>query len=205
MKSEKQQKDVCILVIGSSQDEIDDIEEKLLQMAGFSCRVWHCYDLSEAIFMLRSSSSGIDVVLLDFHMICASSPQETFQSMLDVSFDLPIIVFSDYAGSDLALFLIEEGAADTITKNQTDSDPYKLRCVIENSLARNKAFQKKHEREIDNLIKEKETILRKANGNRARALNALKEESMRKIKERDQIILWMSGGYSVEDNIEHSR
>lgn len=201
MGADAENKSVRVLLISDCESSRNEIEQKLLNTKGLFCHIWHCSGLTESMSALKDINPDVDAVLVDLNLISTGRPRDVFRRMGASVDSVPIIVFNGSVEHDLALFLIEEGAADTITKDQADSDPYRLRYIIENAMIRRKILQKTqcaYKKEIAE-IKEREKVnLKTANGNGARALKKSEEESAEKIREKDQVIHWMSGGYSIE-------
>ena len=127
MENGTDKKDVRILLISDSKDSIGYIEQNLQAATEFFFQlIWHCSGLSDSIDTLRTVNPGIDVVLVDLNLISSSRPREVFRRMADVIAGVPIIVFNGAIEHDLALFLIEEGAAENITRDQADADHLRL-------------------------------------------------------------------------------
>ena len=163
--------------------------------------------------------------------------------MHHVAGSIPIIVFTERGEHELALLVIDEGAADNVTRGQFSTDPYKLRDTIEFALARDKISKNTEHKSASDYKDLKEqgmanlrhmaedgiTILKSVRAEAAATLedalhhgredlkeaiaygtknlkdaqttaaSALKE-NVEKHKEKDQIIAWMSGGYSMDKN-----
>ena len=197
-------KDLRVLLISDSESSISEINKHIMASDQFSPRIWHSSGLSESIDILKQVSPEIDVVLVDLHLVSSGRPREAFQKLENIVGGVPIIVFNGTIEHDLALFLIEEGAADNVTKDQADADPHRLSRAIEHSMARHRIFQtyrKKSAQEISDIRKQWQTEIRAANGKITSALKKSEESSAEIIeeiiKEKDQIISWMSGGYSM--------
>jgi hypothetical protein len=89
----------------------------------------------------------------------------------------------------LALSIIKEGAADMITKTQADADPFRLRSCIKKSLIRSQLMHQMEQKHKDEIA-----VIKK----QGKALKKAEELTAQQLLEKDQIIHWMSGGYSVE-------
>ncbi|MBU0800104.1 MAG: response regulator [Alphaproteobacteria bacterium] len=193
MQQDIQNKEVHVLLIGESTPHVNVIEERLLDSMGMACHTWRCAGLAQSLETLRKINLEIDIVLVDLDLINTGRPRDVFRGMMGAMIDIPIIIFNSTEEHDLALFLIEEGAADTITRDQFNADPYRLRNIIESSLIRRKNLQRhndNHEREIMR-------IRAQADGDNKRLLTMVEQENARRLDEKDQIIAWMSGSYSV--------
>lgn len=203
MKKNNHNNNIRIMLISDCEISIEDIQKKLSQIDNFSYQVWHSLGLDESINSLQAINPKIDVVLVDLNLFNSGRPREVFKQMASIISDLPIIVFNGSVERNLALSLIYQGAADTITKDQADSDPYRLRDTIESAMARNKVFQRNYNREISQIKRQDEALIRKASNTRFRALEIAQEDNAREMREKNQIIHWMSGGYSVESHTKN--
>ena len=194
-------KDLHVLLLSDSEISVNKIKQHLLATMGYSTCVWHCSCLPESIDAIKAACPEIDVVLVDFRMLSTGLPRETFRRMGDVIAGIPIIVYHGTPEQDLTLFLMEEETADSLMKDRVADDPSRLGRVIEHSMASNKLSgkdRKKYEKEISKIRDQWQVDLAAANSDVTIALKKAEEKIMKKLKEKDQIISWMSGGYSKE-------
>ncbi|HTK83452.1 MAG TPA: hypothetical protein VL625_00065 [Patescibacteria group bacterium] len=94
----------------------------------------------------------MDIVLLNLDLISSERPRDIFRHMQDIVGGIPIIVFTERSEHELALMVVEEGAADNVTRGQFSTDPYKLRDAIEFSLARDRISKSTDEKNAQNIM-----------------------------------------------------
>lgn len=211
MKSTLKNRDITILLVSDNRSSIHEIKVHLEKTMGVSCHIRFCPGVTDCVAMVRKDGPSIDIVLLDLGLIGTGLPREVFRHMGDIVCDIPIIVFTEKENHELALLVMEEGAADNVTRGQFSTDPYKLRDAIEYSLARDKisksaklrnteALNRLGRRDAANfkiLQEQGEANLKAVKKNAALMLEEAHGESAALLKEKDEIIFWMGGGYSV--------
>lgn len=202
---------VTALLVSDNESDIHEVQKHIERTMGLACQVWYCPDISKATGFFKQEAPEVDIVLLDLGLINSGSPREIFRHMQHIVRDIPIIVFTEREDHELALLVMEEGAADNVTRGQFSTDPYKLRDAIEFSLARSEiskdarsqsaaALNRLGKRDAADfkIMKEQgEASLNTANKDAAAALKEAGEENTALLKEKDETIFWMSGGYSV--------
>jgi len=217
MTNNIENKKVTVLLVSDNESDVHEVKKHIEKTMGLSCRVWYCSSIIRSAGFFKKEVPEVDIILLDLNLISSGSPREIFRQMQHIVGGIPIIVFTERADHELALLVIEEGAADNVTRGQFSTDPYKLRDAIEFSLARDKiskdgkqenaeALSRLGKKDAVLLRKQKEqgiADLKKAGEESATALNKIQETSTALIKEKDETIFWMGGGYSVNVSGQH--
>lgn len=224
MENIMEKTELQILLISENLPNIQNIGAHLKKTIDMPCQLLHCQDVIRATgFFAANLRETTDIILLDLNFLSSEKTHEIFAQLQATAHDIPIIVFTERNEHELALFMMSEGAADNITKGQLNTDPHKLRDTIEFALARRKISEKTKQKNLDYLqdmrahkeealkdakitsdialeeaITENGKNLKDAKKNAKLELAHTKKEHTTQIKERDQIINWMSGGYSME-------
>jgi FixJ family two-component response regulator len=260
-------REVTVLLVSDNESDIHEVKTHLEETMGISCRLWYCPSILRSTGFFKKEIPEIDIILLDLGLITTGKPREIFQQMQGIVHGVPIIVFTERADHELALMVIDEGAADNVTRGQFSTDPYKLRDAIEFALARDKISKKTeqknavdyrhleeqsvtdlHDREeheetalkgvkaeaalvlkeavehgnnnlreavrhaavileesvkhgndeLNEAVRHAAVTLKEAMVEAATALKEARQESADRRREKEQIIAWMGGGYSVE-------
>jgi len=206
-------KDITVLLVSNNESDIDSVKNHLGETMGLSCHIRYCAALADAIALFGEDCPEIDIVLLDLNLIGSDLPRAIFLQMGRIVGTVPIIVFTEKDDHELALLLIEDGAADNVTRGQFSTDPYKLRDAIEFSLARNgisNESRRKSAKALDRLGKRgaadlkaqqehSDTDMKTAKKDAALVLKKAGDESRKNLKEKDETIFWMGGWYSVKN------
>jgi DNA-binding NtrC family response regulator len=187
---DREDNEVNVLLVSDNESDIQDVKNHLEKTMGISCSLHYCSSILRSAGFFAKEALAIDIVLLDLGLISKSTPQEVFQQMQTVAKGAPIIVFTERENHELALMAIDEGAADNVTRGQFSTDPFKLRDTIEFSIARDKISKRTAEKSV--------TDYKDARQRAVETLLSVQAESRKESKEKDQIINWMSGNYSVE-------
>ncbi|HTK84683.1 MAG TPA: hypothetical protein VL625_06310 [Patescibacteria group bacterium] len=136
MKNKEKNSELTVLLISDNDADITEITRQLETTMGRACHLWHCPSVVRSSGFFRMAVSEVDIVLLDLDLVASNSPRDMFRQLHEIVRGIPIIVFTESGEHELALMVVEEGAADNITKGQLSTDPYKLRDAIEFALAR---------------------------------------------------------------------
>lgn len=113
------------------------------------------------------SKKETDVILLDLGLPDTKGGADTFKRLSAVKEKIPVIVQTCTSDHDLAVSIIGDGAEDYVKKSSFTEDPKVLCDAIEYAVHRHKH------------------------------LTEIKAGKDKKIKEKDQIIKWITGSYSV--------
>lgn len=109
----------------------------------------------------------IDVILLDLGLPDTVDGKDTFRRMGGVKDDIPVIILTSADDHDLALLIVDSGAEDFVKKSMIADTPQILCDAIDFAVCRHK-----------NLV-------------------ALKERQEQELEEKNKIIQWVTGSYSV--------
>ena len=194
-------KDLCVLLISACENCIAEVEQKLQKTTGFSCYLRHCSELDNADSVIETTRPEIDVVLLDINMIHTHQPKKIFKMLEKFTQGAPIVVYDSTLNHNMELFLIQEGAADSVTKPDTDSNPHRLLEAIEHSMIRNKIIRRmqwQNAQEIGVVKTELNGRLKKVNRQNAARLEKTREDAEKQVREKEQVISWLCGSYSKE-------
>jgi len=206
-------REITVLLVSDNESDILEVNKHIEKTMGFACRIWYCPNISRAAGFFKKEIPEVDIVLLDLSLVNSGQPREIFQQMQRLVSGIPIIVFTEREDHELALLVIEEGAADNVTRGQFSTDPYKLRDAIEFSLARHNISRdsglksaaalsrlgKRDGADFKILKDQGEAKLKDVKKNAADALQEAVKQSVALLKEKDETIFWMSGGYSVNN------
>lgn len=190
MKNNIKNREVTVLLVSDNTENVHEVKACLKKITNMPYRIWHCSDIPQICSLLRENPHQADIVLLDMNLVSSMRPRDLFSQMGDVVGHLPIIVFTEKEDRELALLLIEDGAVDNVTRGQLESDSLKLKDAIEFSLARDEISRDRKRESIEalgRLGKRDAALLRKQ-----------KDKNTALLKEKDDTIFWMSGGYSVD-------
>ena len=211
MRTPIKHRDITVLLVSDNESDIHEVRVHLEKTMGLSCHIRHCQDLAQTVSMFRENTSEIDIVLLGLDLVASGLPREIFRQVGHIVGNIPIIVFTERDDHELALLVIEEGAVDNVTRGQFSTDPYKLRDAIEFSMARDKISKeagvqnaaslnrlgKRGASDLKDLRMHGASDLKEALRDAAAVLKGVRAENAAQIKEKDDIIHWMGGGYSV--------
>lgn len=136
MKNSVKNSELTILLISDNDADIREVTRQLENTMGRSCHLWHCPSVVRSSGFFKKALSEVDIVLLDLDLVAAGPPREMFRQLQETVQGIPIIVFTERGEHELALLVVEDGAADNVTKGHFSTDPYKLRDAIEFALAR---------------------------------------------------------------------
>ena len=156
-----------VLLVEDNPDDVDLAVKTIKRYFGPAQNIMHCKTMAETESFVSQRKEEITAVLLDLGLPDTANPGETFTRIRKFSQDVPVVIMTGSQDHALALRLVEEGADDFINKGQLLTSPELLRNAIEFAIRR-------HE-----LLKESEKKAKTA------------------ISEKEQIIAWMGGGYSI--------
>lgn len=106
---------IRILVINNDFAETELIKSWLAKDMRVPWTISHCVSVEEA----RSRINTVDLVILKPEMEGISSPQEVFQDIDGMIFDVPILVLTSEGDEHgLSTYVMEQGAADTVIRGQ---------------------------------------------------------------------------------------
>ena len=125
-----------ILLIDDLDLDIQEIKSELTDTMYGEFNLTHMSQLQGSLDLLENKKLKFDVILLDLGLINERKPQEIFEAVDALSKDIPIIVITGKNEEDLALFVVNCGAADNMTRGNFATTYGKLRDAIRFSLVR---------------------------------------------------------------------
>lgn len=106
---------VRILVCNNDFDETENIKTYLNKDMRVPWTLSHCVSVKETI----SRINKVDIIILKPEMEGVLTPQEVFEDIDDMSFEVPILVLANEGNEHgLSTYVMEKGAADTIIRGQ---------------------------------------------------------------------------------------
>lgn len=203
---DKEEKQVRILLISDRLDDAEKIKAHLNTHMRLPWNLMHCINLREAAPRINKA----DIIILELELDGLSRPQQVFRDVGDMVFEIPIIVLTGKNENerDLATFVMEKGAADTIIRGQFG----RLVDAIEFAMIRQKittTARQSSDRVLADSKEQDATDLRDSKSSNATRLHAatdkgaadLKESSdarARDLEKSAQILRMFMGDYSVD-------
>ncbi len=127
---------INVLFIGGQSSDIDEIKNYLRLPGGPVYHVEHRSDFFGSAGVLARKKDAIDIILLDLGLFGSHHSREIFKRMIVMAHGIPVIVFTNRKDHDMAVWALEDGAADNITRGIPGTDVFKFRDAIDFSLAR---------------------------------------------------------------------
>jgi DNA-binding NtrC family response regulator len=129
----------------------------------------HKTTMSDAEAYIEGHKDDISLILLDLGLPDTKGGHDTFDHMKQYAPDIPVVVLTGMEDHELALALVREGAEDFVNKGLIQEKPELLRDALEFAACRHQLM-----------------------GDTAR-------KHQEHIEEKDQVISWMRGDYSVKN------
>ncbi len=131
-------------------------------------QVSHKATMADAEAYIKDHKDDINLILLDLGLPDTKNGRDTFDHMKEYAPEIPIVILTGLEDHDLALSLVREGAEDFVNKGLMHDKPELLRDVLEFATCRHQLVGDTH------------------------------KKHQQSIKEKDEVISWMSGDYSVK-------
>ncbi|MBU6474380.1 MAG: response regulator [Alphaproteobacteria bacterium] len=157
-----------ILLVEDSPEDADLVRRTIDRHLPGQFSVTHKKNIKDAESHIKAHGNEISVVLLDLGLPDTSDGRDTFEHMKEYAPKVPIVVLTGMEDHELALALVREGAEDFVNKGLIHEKPELLRNALEFASCRHELIGDVHKKHQKN------------------------------IDEKDEIIAWMSGGYSVK-------
>lgn len=158
-----------ILLVEDNPDDAFLIRRKLGEHLKENFELVHKTSLTAATQFITEHGDEVALVLLDLGLPDAVGGRHTFQSMKNLVADSqPIVILTGLTDHDLALALVQEGAADFVNKGLIYDKPELLRDAVDFAICRHRLVKEAHRKALDTLA------------------------------QKEQVINWMTGGYSVQ-------
>ena len=131
-------------------------------------KVNHKMNMADAESHIKERKNSVSLILLDLGLPDTKNGRDSFDRMKSYASEIPIVVLTGLEDHDLALALIREGAEDFVNKGLMREKPELLRDVLEFATCRHQL------------------------------LGDTNKKNEQKVKDKDDVISWMSGGYSIK-------
>jgi DNA-binding response OmpR family regulator len=112
--------------------------------------------------------NSVDIILLDLGLPDTRGGKDTFNRAYISQSETPIIILTSKEDHDLAVSLVDEGAEDYVRKSNITSDPERICDAIDFAVCRHKNS------------------------------TAIKNQKNEAVIEKDMMLEWVRGGYSVK-------
>jgi len=111
-------KTITILLIEDNTQDIRLINEMLKEIRSFNYNLVSAATLKEGFEQIQKNN--FDIILLDLNLP-DSTGQQTFQKVMDLCKEIPVVLVTGNEDQELSVKLIMEGAQDYITKQSLNS------------------------------------------------------------------------------------
>lgn len=173
-KSDAKKEDLRILLVEDSDTDAFIIEKTLKEHIK-GVRCTRTRSFHEGEQILKSGI--IDIVMLDLGLPDTAGPLDTYRQAKEWVDHVPVLVMTNIQNRDLAKEIIMNGAADFMNKDIISKYPCRIADAVEFSLC--------HHRQQQKLSLEKETAIHES-------------------QEKDAIIGYFLGGYSINQGSDKS-
>jgi len=157
-----------ILLVEDSTDDAFLVCKTLDKHLPGRFHVNHMRTMADCEAYIRGHKGDISLILLDLGLPDTKSGRDTFAHMKEYAPEIPVVVLTGMEDHDLALALVREGAEDFVNKGLILDKPEMLRDVMEFAACRHQLMGETHQKHQQHM------------------------------KEKDEVISWMSGDYSVK-------
>lgn len=113
------------------------------------------------------NSDHIDIILLDLGLPDTEGGTDTFERIEEIRGEIPVVILTSEDNHELAMDLVDNGAEDFIKKSTIINTPELLCNALDFAVCRHDHFVN------------------------------IKEHSVSELKEKDMVIQWLTGSYSV--------
>ena len=159
---------INILLVEDTETDAEIVKRALSKTMKSPFRIVRAETMAQAEASLRSISN-VDLILLDLGLPDTKGGIDTFQRLENAKkYNIPTLILTSVHDRNLAMDIVGGGAEDYIRKSRLSREPESLCDAIEFALCRHK-----------NVV-------------------GLKEKNEKALAEKDQIIHYMTGGYSVQ-------
>lgn len=156
--------------------------------------LWHCFSLREAMGLLKNEKLRPNLIMLDLGLINSSNLREVYNEVKYAMYNTPIIVIASENERKLVTFAMKAGASDYVARGQFG----KIEDAIELALIRHQAL-KKDQAQSSHILHASLTVEKIIHKKEIEKIN---EKIDQKEQEHKQIVSWLTGGYSVESDME---
>ncbi|MCB9989825.1 MAG: response regulator [Rhodospirillales bacterium] len=165
-----QTEDQCLSILLIEDSEADGymVRRTLGKHMKQPCRIHHVESMRQAQQFLENDKNRADIVLLDLGLPDTRGGRDTYERLLKIRNDIPVIILTGTDDHALAVQIVDEGAEDFVRKAMMSVIPESLCDAIDFAMCRHNH------------------------------VTTIREEKDREVSEKEQVIQWMSGGYSVD-------
>lgn len=156
-----------ILMVEDSDDDAMIIARRLEEQMGGPVSLARQSTLRDACVFIEERKDDIRLVLLDLGLPDTPGMEETFRRVQEYCAEIPIVVLTGTDDHDLAVRIVGSGAQNFINKDHIIDHPQLLRDVVDFAISA-------HQRAVE-----------------------MQKKASEQIAEKDMVINWMAGGYSV--------
>jgi DNA-binding NtrC family response regulator len=117
---------------------------------------------------LLEDASDVSLILLDLGLPDTQGGKDTLERINLAQENIPVIILTSKHDHDLAVSLVDKGAEDYVKKEKIASDPERICDAIDFAVCRHKNTSK------------------------------VKQQRDKAVKEKEYIMTWVAGGYSVK-------
>ena len=157
-----------ILLVEDSIDDAFLIHRTVDKHIPGNFHVTHKMTMADAESYIKEHGDDINLILLDLGLPDTKNGRDTFAHIKKYAPEIPVVILTGMEDHELALSLVREGAEDFINKGLILDKPELLRDILEFAACRHQLVGDVHKK------------------HRA------------SIKEKDEVIAWMSGDYSIK-------
>lgn len=157
-----------ILLIEDNDADAYTVRRALDKNFDRSCMVTEVDRMKAAEVVLLGGRERFDIILLDLGLPDTLGGRDTFERLDAVRNEVPVIILSNLDDHELAVRLVQIGASDFVRKAIMAAVPRALCDAIGFAVCRHKNMA------------------------------AMQTETDRRLAQKDQVIDWMTGGYSVQ-------
>ncbi|HTK84754.1 MAG TPA: response regulator [Patescibacteria group bacterium] len=156
-----------ILMVEDSDDDAMIIGRRLQEQIGEPLTLSRQTTLREACLFIEERKDDIRLVLLDLGLPDTPGMEETFRRVQEYCMEIPIVVLTGTDDHDLAVRIVGSGAQNFINKDHIIDHPQMLRDAVDFAISA-------HQRATE-----------------------IRKKASDQLAEKDMVINWMAGGYSV--------
>lgn len=131
-----------ILIIEDSKVEAQILAQTLKRIMDEPVSVQHCATLEDGLNVLTAGQQELDLVFLDLKLSDSTEWEDTYDSVVPYTRNVPVIVMSANNDKDVAKDILKRGAEDYIVKGGKKRDVDMLKETIEFAMCRHDLVKK---------------------------------------------------------------
>jgi DNA-binding NtrC family response regulator len=157
-----------ILLVEDSVDDAFLVSRTVEKHLPGRFQINHKRTMADAEKYIAEHKGEVSLILLDLGLPDTKNGRDTFEHIRKYAPEIPVVVLTGSEDHNLALSLVRDGAEDFVNKGLIHEKPEMLRDALEFAACRHQLVGDVHRRHQELL------------------------------KEKDEVISWMSGDYSVK-------